>query len=194
MQLGNSEPADDAGDRPQHANAADVTEPLVQSVTNGSEEGAQSDAADVSDDLQTSQGADQLAEAMEDVNIGGSPSSSTSADSQLPEISNSTVAPVDIISRRPVANQANGTSSRLDQPDPHARSLSRTPSPNGVPGSLDVAAGTEGPMTPRNDAGPFIFDGSAGRPSDVRMAAIASMNLNAAANSPPPLPTPQTAP
>ncbi|KAI9760098.1 MAG: hypothetical protein M1840_002737 [Geoglossum simile] len=33
------------------------------------------------------------------------------------------------------------------------------------------ALGPEGPMTPRNDAGPFVFDGSAGRASGGRMAA-----------------------
>ncbi|KAI9777854.1 MAG: hypothetical protein M1839_008531 [Geoglossum umbratile] len=39
---------------------------------------------------------------------------------------------------------------------------------------LDVSAevlGPEGPMTPRNDAGPFVFDGSAGRASGGRVAA-----------------------
>ncbi|CZR58460.1 uncharacterized protein PAC_08352 [Phialocephala subalpina] len=51
--------------------------------------------------------------------------------------------------------------------------------------SLAAEAGVEGPMTPRNDAGPFIFDGSAGRPSDSRLASMATMNLNAAANTPP---------
>jgi hypothetical protein len=37
-------------------------------------------------------------------------------------------------------------------------------------GSAD-ALGPEGPMTPRNDAGPFVFDGSAGRASGGRVAA-----------------------
>ncbi|RDL39557.1 uncharacterized protein BP5553_03897 [Venustampulla echinocandica] len=187
-----SESSDNAADRPQEVNTTDATEVLVQSSTGGSDQGGQSDVAEASDDSQTSQGVDRLAEDIEDINIEGSPSSSTFTDSQLPQISNSTVAPVDIISRKPVANQASGTSSRLDQPDPHGRSLTRTPSPNGASDSLDVTAGKEGPMTPRNDAGPFIFDGSAGRPSDVRMATIATMNLNAAANTPPSLLAPET--
>ncbi|KFY58991.1 hypothetical protein V497_04535 [Pseudogymnoascus sp. VKM F-4516 (FW-969)] len=37
----------------------------------------------------------------------------------------------------------------------------RTPSPGHR--SPDVLSGVDGPMTPRNDAGPFIFDGSGGR-------------------------------
>lgn len=36
-------------------------------------------------------------------------------------------------------------------------SRDRTPSPPGQPG----LSGTEGPITPRNDAGPWVFDGSA---------------------------------
>lgn len=36
----------------------------------------------------------------------------------------------------------------------------RTPSPTGVP---VVVNGTEGPITPRNDAGPWVFDGSGAR-------------------------------
>jgi hypothetical protein len=44
-------------------------------------------------------------------------------------------------------------------------------------------------MTPRNDAGPFIFDGSAGRGSEIRLAALPTMNLTAAADTPPPATT-----
>jgi hypothetical protein len=36
----------------------------------------------------------------------------------------------------------------------------RTPSPRTR--SADILSGVDGPMTPRNDAGPFIFDGSGG--------------------------------
>lgn len=46
----------------------------------------------------------------------------------------------------------------------------RTPSPNDrVP---DIISGHDGPLTPRNDAGPFIFDGSAGRAAGARMSAL----------------------
>lgn len=49
---------------------------------------------------------------------------------------------------------------------------------NQVPGTLATAIptaadviGGEGPLTPRNDAGPFVFDGSGGRASDRRLTA-----------------------
>ncbi len=41
-----------------------------------------------------------------------------------------------------------------------------------TPTSADIIGG-EGPLTPRNDAGPFVFDGSAGRDSGRRLAASA---------------------
>lgn len=41
-----------------------------------------------------------------------------------------------------------------------------------TPTSADIIGG-EGPLTPRNDAGPFVFDGSAGRASGRRLTASA---------------------
>ncbi|KAF8866692.1 hypothetical protein BDZ45DRAFT_169260 [Acephala macrosclerotiorum] len=115
----------------------------------------------------------------------GSPSPAESVDSHPAQASNATVAPVDIIARKPVPSASN-SASRLEQPESRLdRTVTRTPSPNGLGSSLAAEAGVEGPMTPRNDAGPFIFDGSAGRPSDLRLASMATMNLNAAANTPP---------
>jgi E3 ubiquitin-protein ligase DMA1/2 len=144
-----------------------------------------SDGAEASD--ASNQEANQVAEDLGYMNIEESPSPLSSTDSQPNQISNSTVPPVDI-------SRPRGT--HLEQPDPRmGRSRSRTPSPNGMPSSLsDVLAGTEGPMTPRNDAGPFVFDGSAGRPSDVRLASITSVNLGAAADIPSPRSTPQPQP
>ncbi len=86
-----------------------------------------------------------------------------------------------------MTNSSAAPSARLDQPNSHTgRTASRTLSPHGLGAELhEVATGSEGPMTPRNDAGPFIFDGSAGRAS-----AIASMNLDATATTPSPQPTP----
>jgi E3 ubiquitin-protein ligase DMA1/2 len=54
----------------------------------------------------------------------------------------------------------------------------RTPSPTAHP----LMNGTEGPITPRNDAGPWVFDGSAGRrASEASAAAVgATRSLNAA--------------
>lgn len=50
------------------------------------------------------------------------------------------------------------------------RREARTPSPTGVP----VANGNEGPITPRNDAGPWVFDGSGVRlRADAAAAAAA---------------------
>lgn len=42
-----------------------------------------------------------------------------------------------------------------------------------TPTSADLIGG-EGPLTPRNDAGPFVFDGSAGRASGRRLTASAT--------------------
>jgi hypothetical protein len=53
------------------------------------------------------------------------------------------------------------------------RVTTRTPSPTGAP--LAGTNGHEGPITPRNDAGPWVFDGSGVRLSEegVRPAAAA---------------------
>jgi hypothetical protein len=141
------------------------------SVQNGSE------VEESSDDLESNDRVNQISEALGEIVLDESPSPSDSIESQNPQISNNaTVAPVDIIGRKPVPFSA---STLLD------RRSTRTPSPNGTSSSLDVAVnGNEGPMTPRNDVGPFVFDGSAGTSSDARMAAIATMNLNAATEIP----------
>ena len=48
--------------------------------------------------------------------------------------------------------------------------LTRTDTPDGQVTAEQIIAG-EGPLTPRNNAGPFVFDGSAGR-SGRRVVAI----------------------
>lgn len=58
----------------------------------------------------------------------------------------------------------------------------RTPSPHLPVTSADVVS-PEGPMTPRNDAGPFVFDGSAGRASGLRLGR--ALALDEAASTPP---------
>lgn len=102
---------------------------------------------------------------------------SDSTDSETHPISNATVAPVDIVVRRPsAAPSRNGhEDSTLER-----HSSVRTPSPNRLGSSLgDPSPLVEGPMTPRNDAGPFVFDGSAGRGEPaVNLAAMASMDIN----------------
>jgi E3 ubiquitin-protein ligase DMA1/2 len=68
-------------------------------------------------------------------------------------------APIDIAgSRRSISERRND-----DESDER-----RTPSPGHR--SPDVLSGVEGPMTPRNDAGPFIFDGSGGHRIAARTA------------------------
>jgi len=44
---------------------------------------------------------------------------------------------------------------------------------------MDTLVGPEGPMTPTNDAGPFVFDGTAGRVSGARAALIAAAEREA---------------
>ncbi len=148
--------------------------------------------AEASDDSGVDQGVHQAADELGYLNIDQSPSPSNSAeDSHAQPISNATVAPVNIV-RKSVGT---GVSTHLEQPNSHLeRHSTRTPSPNGLSSSLSeqVTSG-EGPMTPRNDAGPFIFDGSAGRAADGRLVELASMNIDAAANTPP-LPPPTSHP
>ena len=114
---------------------------------------------------------------------------STSAESplassdSLPLVSSSTVPAVDIVSRRSISESNTGTSAHLQRPIARTdRSSTRTPSPNGLPSSLTDGIGPEGPMTPRNDVGPFIFDGSAGRLGGP--ALLPSVNLDEVADAP----------
>lgn len=89
--------------------------------------------------------------------------SSGSDSPPVPETSNSTVPAVDIVPRTSISDAQAGFS-LLPRP-----SRTETPSPNGI---ASLAEGMpEGPMTPRNDFGPFVFDGSAGR---ARLAADAT--------------------
>ena len=123
----------------------------------------------------------RVATSMEDLFVEQRPSPPSSSSSQ-PQVHKATVKPVDIIKRNPVSKSS---SSRLVEPNLDEREHTRTPSPNGLhPSSMDTMPGVEGPMTPRNDAGPFIFDGSAGRAAGMRLANVASMNLDETAVSP----------
>ncbi|KAH7342778.1 hypothetical protein BKA65DRAFT_478650 [Rhexocercosporidium sp. MPI-PUGE-AT-0058] len=145
--------------------------------------------AEASDDSGPDQGVRAAASSLGYLTINQTPSPSESVadanphkeDSNAHPVSNATSAPVNIV-RKAVGSGG----SHLEQPTSHTeRHSTRTPSPNGMGTS---PAGVEGPMTPRNDIGPFVFDGSAGRAAE-----LATLNLNAAANTPthppPPLPT-----
>lgn len=145
------------------------------------------EVVDSNDDSGHDHSVDQAAEDLGYMNIEESPSSVESDDSHLGAVpTGATVPPMDIIARKPVANSS---SLRLGQSNTRSeRDTTRTPSPNSHNLLLDPLTGGEGPMTPRNDAGPFIFDGSGGLITavDPQMAARATMNLNAAAETPTP--------
>jgi len=138
---------------------------------------------EASDDSGGDQRIHQAAEALGYLNIEEPAVSSSTANSKPQQISNATVAPVDIIGKKAVSS---GTSSRLEQPASRAeRDATRTPSPNGLTSSLtDAVTGPDGPMTPRNDAGPFVFDGSAGGTSETRLESLTSGNLNDSEDNP----------
>jgi hypothetical protein len=155
-------------------------------ASNGSSHGPQEEAdleigdSNEDSDAEAEHGVNQLTGRVEHLNIDAAPSP-VEPESRTPLVSNSTVAPVDILSRNSISNSA-GRPANLSRPNINGRNTTRTPSPNGTSSSLDVVlTGNEGPMTPRNDAGPFIFDGSAGRSNDAHPSSI---NLNAAASLP----------
>lgn len=79
-------------------------------------------------------------------------------------------APIDI------AGPRRSVSRRRDDDESEER---RTPSPQLQ--SADILSGVDGPMTPRNDAGPFIFDGSGGNRAIPRSA---TPNMGAVVESP----------
>lgn len=150
------------------------------------------DAADTSEDSDINQRAHQASEAMTYLNLEDPPSPQSSASSQPPELSSATVPPVDIVNRKQVSGLSAGLTSGFEHSNTRTdRSAARTPSPNGLPSSLsDAVTGVEGPLTPRNDAGPFVFDGSAGRSINAPLATVATTVSNVVALSPPTQPSP----
>ena len=170
----------------RQANSSEATEAIGEARREESDQEqsvpSDADVVEASEGSEVVQGAHTIATAMEYLNVEDPPSPPSSS-SSIPQISNATVQPVDIISRKTVPN---GSSSCLAEPNSRAeRGLTRTPSPNGLhPSPMDALTGVEGPMTPRNDAGPFIFDGSAGRATGMRLATMARMNLDETADTP----------
>jgi E3 ubiquitin-protein ligase DMA1/2 len=118
--------------------------------------------------------------AMNHLNISSRDDSATG----LPE-SHSSIGPVNIRSGRPTARQADSSDVIPANLDVESSMRSdRTPSPNSrFPLSIGDTSGPDGPMTPRNDAGPFVLDGSAGRAAGARISAL---NLNPTTKTPPP--------
>jgi E3 ubiquitin-protein ligase DMA1/2 len=84
-----------------------------------------------------------------------------SATPARPQVSHATSEPL------PIPNAANSSG--------NAARGARTPSP--VNNAL--ANGHEGPITPRNDAGPWVFDGSAGRRAAAATANMRSLDAAA---------------
>jgi hypothetical protein len=94
--------------------------------------------------------------------------------------SHSTIQPIDIRPGRSSTSRRGAADiDDLDGAGSFHR-IQRTPSPSERNNTNDdVSALTDGPMTPRNDAGPFVFDGSAaGSGSGVRMAALNLATVN----------------
>jgi hypothetical protein len=87
--------------------------------------------------------------------------------------SHSSIGPVNIRSGRSTSRQEDSSDSRAANLDVESSMRSdRTPSPNGRFPLGMGEIGPDGPMTPRNDAGPFVFDGSAGRAAGARISAL----------------------
>jgi len=102
-----------------------------------------------------------------------------------PPESHSSIGPVNIRSGRSTAKHGDSSDGRTIASDTESSiRIDRTPSPSGrLPvGVGDILSGHDGPITPRNDAGPFVFDGSAGCAAGARMSAL---NLAVAMETPP---------
>lgn len=120
----------------------------------------------------------ELHQAINNLNITSRDNSAIS-----PPESHSSIEPVNIRSGRPTARQ-DGSDERANNLNVESSMRSdRTPSPNGrLPIGVGDISGPDGPMTPRNDAGPFVFDGSAGRAAGERISAL---DLTPATETPP---------
>ena len=122
----------------------------------------------------------ELQQAMDHLNIA-----SPDPPAPGPPESHSSIGPMNIRSGRLTARQENSSDGRTTTFDVGSFMRNdRTPSPSGrLPvGVGDILSGHDGPLTPRNDAGPFVFDGSAGRAAGARMSAL---NLTGAMETPP---------
>ncbi|KAI1004430.1 hypothetical protein K3495_g3784 [Podosphaera aphanis] len=94
------------------------------------------------------------------------------------DFSNTSVAPSEALPKRSLERSVTSHSSSAAVPGVQPRT--RTPSPQ-ISRSHEVSAGVEGPMTPRNNLGPFVFDGNDG---NLGNAIITPINLDATAESP----------
>ncbi|KAI9816819.1 MAG: hypothetical protein M1827_001464 [Pycnora praestabilis] len=101
-----------------------------------------------------------------------SPPSSSSLSRRVP----SSVGPLNIAQRKSSASRKNSNPTLRARNDNTSQANQLVAAAGGLDSPSRAASsaellGPEGPMTPRNDAGPFVFDGSAGRNTGRRIAA-----------------------
>jgi E3 ubiquitin-protein ligase DMA1/2 len=149
--------AEEQGASAQATNTASALQiPSIEksSSTNGAA------SSHVHADLQENTGEDttgsesELNQPMKNLNIASHDNLATG-----PPESHSSIGPVNIRSGRPTNRQEFSSDARANLDVESSTRSDRTPSPNG---RFPLGTGDNGPMTPRNDAGPFVFDGSAG--------------------------------
>ncbi|RDW94745.1 hypothetical protein BP5796_00508 [Coleophoma crateriformis] len=118
-------------------------------------------------------GIEETAEEFENLHIHGSAESESST---VLTSAHTTTRPVDIVRKQNSSAVSNGVGSgSISGPG-----RSCTPSPVAIDGM--------GPMTPRNDIGPFVFDGTAGRIAASTGTGHSAMNLDSAASVPQAIP------
>lgn len=91
----------------------------------------------------------------------------SSASTSLPPPASTSTVPHATSNPMPIPTTANAAQQRILS---SGRNGTRTPSPTGAP--VGAMNGHEGPITPRNDAGPWVFDGSG-----VRLRAADGLGL-----------------
>lgn len=171
------ENTDDQENQPTEANAEPVnvanatpSEHMNGQLTGGPESG---NASAVNANSEASQSAMEISPDNPPVTI--TPSETTSGDSASP----AALRTSGLLARRQATNpespELSNMNGNLDMPDQgeetdvglqleQQRTNTQTPDPT------EMVAG-EGPLTPRNNAGPFVFDGSAGR-TDARQLLV----------------------
>lgn len=86
----------------------------------------------------------------------------------------------------PDTPQRGQLSHAVSEPVPISSPISgagRNPRANRTPSPPGLTNGVEGPITPRNDVGPWVFDGSAGRRGDINAANMTSLDAATEVNN-----------
>ena len=138
-------------------------------VVDSARENGQSDA----DAAFTTNGAAAEAADADQNNQASAGNDKTSNEPMAPPNRTPSLSGSSLLSRRQAANPASaeiGSMNGIPMPqryDPDETTNELQPEITRT-GSPDAIISGEGPLTPRNNAGPFVFDGSAGRPSSGR--------------------------